>query len=155
MGGESVGRAGIIAMLRKISLVILVLVARAEALGRGQVFIGDRVVVVVEVARTDEEKARGLSGREALLPDHGMLFVYEAPTRPTIWMQGMRFSLDILWIKGGRVVDLVLGANPPSWGESPPVFVPRQEAEYVLEVPAGFADRLGVRLNDPVRILLE
>jgi uncharacterized membrane protein (UPF0127 family) len=134
---------------------VLVLVARAEALGRGQVLIGDRALVVVEVARTDEERARGLSGREALPPDHGMLFVYQVPTRPTIWMQGMRFPLDILWIKGGRVVDFVLGANPPSRGEPPPIFVPRQEAEYVLEVPAGFVERLGVKRNDPVRILLE
>ena len=142
-------------MLRKIVLVLFVLVARAEALGRGQVLIGDRAVVIVEVARTDEEKARGLSGREILPQGHGMLFVYEAPTRPTIWMQGMRFPLDILWIKGGRVVDFVMGANPPSRGELPLMFIPRQEAEYVLEVPAGFVERLGVSINDPVRILLE
>lgn len=134
---------------------MLLVVVRAEALGRGQVLIGDRAVVAVEVARTDEEKARGLSGREALPPDHGMLFVYEVPTRPTIWMRGMRFPLDILWISGGRVVDLVLGAGPPSKGEPPPIFVPRQEVEYVLEVPAGFIKRLGVTLNDPVRVLLE
>jgi uncharacterized membrane protein (UPF0127 family) len=140
---------------RYLPWVLLGVLAAAEAAGAGQVLIGDRVAVTVEVARTEAEKIRGLSGREGLAPAAGMLFVYDAPVRPVIWMQGMRFPLDILWIRDGRVVDLVREAEPPAPGEAPQVFAPREKAQYVLEVPAGFAERYGIARNDPVEIRLE
>lgn len=136
------------------SIVLAVLSGVAEAADGGQVRIGNRVAVQVEVARTEAEKVRGLRGRESLRPGTGMLFVYEDPVRPVIWMRGMRFSLDILWIRDGRVVDLVHGAKPPAPGETPQVFAPREEVQYVLEVPAGFAARHGIALNDSVKMNL-
>ena len=128
--------------------------AVAVAAGAGQVRIGDRVAVTVEVVRTEAEKIRGLSGRDGLAPGGGMLFVYEDPVRPLIWMRGMRFSLDILWIRDGRVVGLVQEAKPPAPGEAPQVFAPPEEVQYVLEVPAGFAQRYGIVSNAPVEIRL-
>lgn len=133
---------------------LCLLTAVAVAAGAGEVRIGDRVAVTVEVARTETEKIRGLSGRDGLAPNGGMLFVYEAPVRPLIWMQGMRFPLDILWIRDGRVVDLVQGAKPPGPGEAPQIFAPPEEIQYVLEVPAGFAQRYGIVPNAPVEIRL-
>ncbi len=136
-------------------MLACVLVAAAHAVGGGEVRIGDRAVVRVEVARTEAEKIQGLSGREGLAPARGMLFVYDTPVRPVMWMQGMRFPIDIVWIRDGRVVDLVREAKPPSPGEAPQVFAPREEAQYVLEVPAGFSRRYGIAPNDPVEIRLE
>ena len=43
----------------------------------------------------------------------------EAPARPIIWMRGMRFPLDILWIRDVRVVDLVAGTTPARDGFAP------------------------------------
>lgn len=140
---------------RSLWIVLCLLVAVVEVAEAGQVRIGNRAVVVVEVARTEAEKVRGLSGRDGLPPGRGMLFVYETPVRPVIWMRGMRFPLDILWIQDGRVMDLVRGAVPPDPGEPPELFAPPQKVQYVLEVPAGFADRYGVVPNDPVQIDLE
>lgn len=138
-----------------LAMVLGVLATAALAAGRGEVRIGERVAVKVEVARTEAEKSRGLSGRDGLTPTGGMLFAYENPVRPVMWMYGMRFPIDILWIRDGRVVDLVHKAKPPGPGETPQVFAPREEAQYVLEVPAGFVKRYGISLNDPVEIQLE
>jgi uncharacterized protein len=135
-------------------LLLVLMPALGDAAGEARVLIGNRVAVVAEVARTEAEKVRGLSGREGLAPDRGMLFVYEAPVRPVIWMRGMHFPLDILWIREGRVVDLVRGARPPAPGEPPQEFEPREAIQYVLEVPGGFADRHGIVRNDPVEIRL-
>lgn len=135
-------------------LVCGTLVVAVQAAGGGEVRIGDRVAVTVEVARTEAEKIRGLSGRDSLAPAQGMLFIYEIPVRPVMWMQGMRFPIDILWIRDGRVVDLVREAKPPTPGEAPEVFAPREKAQYVLEVPAGFAERYGIARNDSVEIRL-
>jgi hypothetical protein len=121
----------------------------------GEVRIANRVTVKVEVAQTEAEKVQGLSDRDRLAPDRGMLFVYEAPLRPVIWMRGMRFPLDILWIRDGRVVDLVRKAKVPTPGEDPQRFVPREDAQYVLEVPAGFAERHGITVGDRAEIRLE
>ena len=137
------------------SILLCLLPVLAEAGGRGEVRIGNRVAVPVEVARTEAEKTRGLSGRDRLAPDRGMLFVYEAPIRPLIWMRGMRFPLDILWIRDGRVVDLVRGAKAPAPGEAPQEFAPREDAQYVLEVPAGFVERQGIAVGDRVEMRLE
>jgi len=136
-------------------ILLCLLPVLAEAGGRGEVRIGNRVAVPVEVARTEAEKTRGLSGRDRLAPDRGMLFVYEAPVRPLIWMRGMRFPLDILWIRDGRVVDLVRGAKAPTPGEAPQEFAPREDAQYVLEVPAGFVERQGIAVGDRVEMRLE
>jgi uncharacterized membrane protein (UPF0127 family) len=121
----------------------------------GEVRIGDRVTVRVEVARTEAEKVQGLSDRDRLAPNRGMLFVFEAPVRPRIWMRGMRFPLDILWIRDGRVIDLVRGAQAPAPGEAPQAFTPHEDVQYVLEVPAGFAKRHGITVGDRVEIRLE
>lgn len=136
-------------------LLCLLLVAVAEVAEAAQVRIGDRAVVTVEVAHTETEKVRGLSGRDGLAPGGGMLFVYQAPARPLIWMRGMRFPLDILWIRDGRVVDFVKGAKPPAPGDLPEIFSPPQAVQYVLEVPAGFVDRYGIALDDPVHVNLD
>jgi hypothetical protein len=121
----------------------------------GEVRIGDRVTVTVEVAQSEAEKVQGLSDRDRLAPNRGMLFVFEAPVRPRIWMRGMRFPLDILWIRDGRVVDLVREAKAPAPGEAPQTFTPREDVQYVLEVPAGFAKRHGITVGDRVEIRLE
>ncbi len=118
-------------------------------------WIGNRVAVTVEVARTESEKVRGLSGRDRLAPDRGMLLVFEEPARPLIWMRGMRFPLDILWIRDGRVVDLVRGAKAPAPDEAPQEFAPREDIQYVLEVTAGFVDRHGIAVGDQVETRLE
>ena len=40
--------------------------------------IGDKVYNV-EIARTEEEKMKGLQGKTSLASDEGMLFIYDEP----------------------------------------------------------------------------
>lgn len=111
--------------------------------------------IVAEVADTDEKKRLGLGGRDGLAPDHGMLFPYPMPERYAFWMKGMRFDIDILWIRGDRVVSLSERAPHPQ-GPVPddaalPEFRPTEPADRVLEVEAGTVARLGWRAGDAVR----
>jgi uncharacterized membrane protein (UPF0127 family) len=67
----------------------------------------------VEVADTPAERGRGLSGREMLPENSGMLFVFDTPGRYGFWMYGMKFPLDIIWIDESlRVVYFVENAQP-------------------------------------------
>ncbi|MDZ4221625.1 MAG: DUF192 domain-containing protein, partial [Patescibacteria group bacterium] len=61
-------------------------------------------MVSVEVVRTSRDQSLGLSNRESLPQNAGMLFVYDDALVRDFWMRGMRFPLDVIWIAEGVVV---------------------------------------------------
>ncbi|MBI4390301.1 MAG: DUF192 domain-containing protein [candidate division NC10 bacterium] len=122
---------------------------------QGTVLLGGRVRVRVEVAVTEEEKARGLSGRAGLPPGTGMLFPYPAPGFRSMWMREMRFPLDFLWIRDGRVVDLFEEVPPPAPGETPRTVASPEPAQAILEVPAGFIRTHRLRRGDAAEVRLD
>jgi hypothetical protein len=104
--------------------------------------------LLIEVADTVEERTRGLSGREYLPQDSGMLFVFSEPNIPGFWMKDMNISLDMIWIDGNLVVkDITRNAVPDSY---PIVFTPHTKILYVLEVNAGVAEN--IKVGDKVSI---
>lgn len=108
----------------------------------------NETTVRVEIADSSAERTRGLSNRPSLEADKGMLFVWDAPGRYGIWMKDMQFPLDIIWIGANkRVVDITKNATPTSY---PQVFEPRESAQYILEVNAGFADQHSISTNTPI-----
>ena len=69
----------------------------------------------VEVARTTEEQTRGLTGREKLAPDRGMLFDLGTERQINMWMRNTSFSLDILFLgKNGKITSIVSSTTPYS-----------------------------------------
>lgn len=109
------------------------------------------VKVKVDLALTDTEKARGLSGRPNLAPDEGMLFVFSNVTRHPFWMKDMLISIDMIWIdESGVVVYIEHEAKPESY---PALFGSNIESKYVLEVSAGFAKAHNVQIGDKVNFL--
>lgn len=107
--------------------------------------------IPVELALTPAEQARGLSNRDALAPGTGMIFPYARPEIQAFWMAGMRFDIDIVWIRDGRIVHLE--SDVPHDVPGPlPVYRPSEPADLVLEVAAGTARRLGWRPGDAVQV---
>lgn len=113
-----------------------------------QISIGS-VKVRVEVVDEREEQIQGLSGRESLCPDCGMLFVFERAERRNFWMKDMRFALDMIFIRKGEVVEIVADISAPSSAVIPQV-QSREEADTVLEVNAGFAKSAKIKVGDKV-----
>ena len=100
----------------------------------------------VELAITPEERQRGLSNRESLPADAGMLFVYEEERVLSFWMRETLIPLDILFIdREGRIVDIQTMAPEPgvSTGDLT-TYRSAEPAMYALEVNAGVADELGL-----------
>ena len=121
-------------------------------LATGKLVIAGRVSLRVELARTQEQKVRGLSGRPNLKPGHGMVFVYDRPQPVSIWMKDMRFPLDIVWIRSARIVQIEKEAPPLS--PAAPARIYSATADLVLEVEAGFTDRHRIRVGDRVQVTL-
>ena len=93
-------------------------------------------VIRVELARTPEERARGLMFRDHLDPDTGMLFIFAEPEVHSFWMHNTLISLDMIHLGDDRTVVGVVASAPPRNDEPRSVGKP---ARYVLEVAAGEA----------------
>ena len=123
---------------------------RDAAYPRATVTIGDDTLRAL-VAASAAQKRLGLGQRDSLPEDQGMLFFYPEVGRPGFWMRGMRFDIDILWIRDDRLVDL--SRDLPHDVEPPlPTYRPRLPANVVLEVRAGTAAKRGWNVGDEVRI---
>ncbi len=110
-------------------------------------------IVVVEIVDTPETRAQGLSGRESLGENEGMLFVFDEFKIYSFWMKEMKFDLDFAWIMEGEVVGLAEQVLAPKVGESPVVVRPSQPIEMVLEVNSGFLNKKGVKIGDRVEFV--
>jgi uncharacterized protein len=104
----------------------------------------------VEVVDTVEERQKGLSGRDSLEDDSGMLFIFDEEDFYSFWMRDMNFSIDIVWISGdGHVVDMHQNVSPETY---PQTFSSKKPARYVLELPAHVVKRYKINLGDIVRL---
>lgn len=109
----------------------------------------------VEIADTKDKRTKGLGGRDNLATDSGMLFIFPKEDRYSFWMKGTKLPLDIIWIKGDNIVDILTNVKPPENGqkdETLPLFQPVVAIDKVLEVGAGSVDRLQIRVGDVVKI---
>jgi hypothetical protein len=99
--------------------------------------------ILVAIADTPAARSAGLSNREELRDIDGLLLKWDEPGRHPIWMAGMRFPLDLVWLdRDGRVLD-VLSNVPPCGMEPCPLYQPAETGESVavLELPAGAASK--------------
>lgn len=107
----------------------------------------------VDIARTPQEKSQGLSGRSWLREGSGMLFLYDQPLIPAFWMKDMLFSIDIVWIRGGKVIDVSENLpipRPRQERAELPTYAPREPITEVLEVPAGWVMRQNIKIGSAV-----
>ncbi len=105
--------------------------------------------IKVELAETVSQQTRGLGGREFLLPNHGMLFVYSDYQLPGFWMKGMLFPLDIIWLRDNKVVGWEKNIAVATTTNLQ-IYYPPEPVNYVLEVPAGLVDNLGLKVGSEV-----
>lgn len=109
--------------------------------------------LLVEIAASPLAQAKGLSGRESLADDAGMLFVHDELRLPTYWMKGMRYDLDLIWITRGvvREVTLEVPAEDAEVADRDLLrYSSSQPVDQVLEVRAGWVKRHGVKEGDGV-----
>jgi uncharacterized membrane protein (UPF0127 family) len=107
----------------------------------------------VELAETMSQQAKGLSYRDSLSENKGMLFDFGKDSNPGFWMMGMRFPLDIIWIKNNVVVGIEKNVPAPTSGtpqSALKLYYPPETIDKVLEINAGLSDKLGIKIGDMV-----
>lgn len=109
----------------------------------------------IEVADTKEKLERGLSGREKLAENEGMLFVMPQDSQPGFWMKEMKFSIDIIWINDNKVVEVSENLPVPNGENSSDnllKYYPKQPVDYVLEVNTGFVKENNIKPGIAIKL---
>lgn len=121
---------------------------------RASVFSGEEKIpakigeasIFLERAVTSEERELGLSYRESLREDSGLLFVFDALDFYGFWMKDMKFPIDIIWLDSNfKIVDIEEGVRPESY---PKVFTPKFKSLFVLEVNSGFVRENDIKIGE-------
>ena len=106
----------------------------------------------LEVANTDSAREKGLSERDGLAKNTGMLFVFDTPGDWRMWMVQMRFPIDIAWLdENKKIVHIKYNATP---AEYPEVYKADVPTKYVIEVPSGTFTSLNVQEGDSISFSL-
>ena len=104
-------------------------------------------VFLVEVAKTPEQRARGLMFRKQLSARRGMLFNFGRDQEIRMWMKDTLVPLDMIFIESdGRIRRIEQNAAPKSLR----VISSGGPARAVLEVKAGTARKFGISIGDRV-----
>lgn len=100
----------------------------------------------VELAKTDDQRQRGLMFRDSMASDHGMLFIHDSEEPQAYWMKNTKIPLDILYFDNGlRLVAQQRNVPPCTLGDQCPPYPSNAPARYVLELNAGQADTMNLK----------
>lgn len=101
----------------------------------------------IEVAKTMEEKERGLMFRKEVAANGGMIFIFGEAYTPYLWMRNTFVPLDMLFLdKDGYILYIKHSAKPHSLE---PIGT-GGEAWAVVELQGGISKKLGIRAGDRV-----
>lgn len=107
-------------------------------MNKTEIEIGDKKYNV-QIAKTEDEMAKGLQGVKELPDNEGMLFCFEKPEEQSFWMEDTLIPLDIIFInEDNEVIKVQQGA--PMSKEA----ITCKDVLYVLEVNAGS----GIKIED-------
>jgi uncharacterized membrane protein (UPF0127 family) len=140
---------GLYAALVAFVLLIGAAGAIAQSLDRLEIATGSGAHVFnVEVVNDDAGRERGLMYRRFMPQDRGMLFDFKKEAPVAFWMKNTYLPLDMIFIsRRGVVTNIVANAEPLSER-----LIPSGGPAYgVLEINAGIAGRIGLKVGDKVK----
>lgn len=109
---------------------------------------GEIVTLTAEIAKTEEEKAKGYMERENIPEGTGMLFVFKTDKILAFWMKDTPTPLSIAYIDSKGKIRDIFDMEPYSLTG----IYSSVSARYALEVPQGWFEKMGIRENDVVTI---
>ncbi|MCS6789336.1 MAG: DUF192 domain-containing protein, partial [Patescibacteria group bacterium] len=107
----------------------------------------------VEIAASPHKKALGLSKRDFLKENEGMLFLFDKPDNYGFWMKDMKFPIDILFINDTKIVDIKENCMPEPEKSifNLTIYRPNYPADKVLEIGGGLVKKYKIKIGDEIR----
>ena len=115
----------------------------------------DSTGLLVEIARTDEQRAFGLSRRPSLDPGSGMLFEFDSIQPPDngFWMWRTNIPLDIAYADTAGVIQRILAMEVCGVrAESCPTYPPGVPYWQALEANIGWFSANGIEVGDRLSV---
>lgn len=101
-----------------------------------------------EVARTPDEREKGLMFRKSLKDGEGMLFVFEADQRLAFWMKNTTIPLSVAYISSDGTIRQIEKLEPLSLEAKGS----ERSVRYALELPRGCFESAGAAVGDKLAI---
>ena len=124
----------------------------AQFLEKENIFIENKFnknkeLFLVELAKNEFEKKKGLQCKKYLSENEGMLFIWSAEDYRNFWMKNTYIPLDLIFINSNfKIVEVFFDALPLSIS----AIQSKKKAKYVLELNAGRFKTLGFNLGDRI-----
>jgi uncharacterized protein len=96
----------------------------------------------IEIADNEADRELGLMYRKSMADSLGMLFKFETSYEQNFWMKNTIISLDIIYIDENKQVVSIQKYAVPYSEKTLPSY---KNAQYVVEVNAGFCDKYGIK----------
>jgi hypothetical protein len=110
--------------------------------------IGDQYIVA-DMARTEAEREKGLTGRDSIGLNEGMYFLFDEPGFHSFWMKDMKFPIDLIWILDGKIVGFEENMQPDIGQKS---YLPPKPIDRALELHSGRIGLLKVMVGDEILV---
>ena len=133
-----------------VALLALFVLSACQASGPWVEVKGQRFYV--EIAADDQSRAMGLMFRDELPDDRGMLFLFRREAPRSFWMRNTRIPLDIIYLDQDLRVVSIAADVKPCRRDPCPSYPSRGAAQFVLELNAGKASRLGLLPGDVLTV---
>ena len=105
---------------------------------------GTTILISAEIAKTNEDRARGYMERIKIPEGTGMLFVFERDQVLSFWMKNTPTPLSIAYIDSkGKIRDIF--HMEPYCLDS---IISTVSVRYALEVPQGWFEKNGIKKGD-------
>jgi len=110
--------------------------------------------IIAEVVSKQADREKGLSGRDKIGVNEGMLFVFEKNDKYPFWMKGVKFPIDIVWILQDRIIGFEENVVPPEIDDPSylKIYRPPLAINKVLELRAGRVKLLRAELGQRVLV---
>jgi len=99
----------------------------------------------VELAVSAAQRETGLMGREFMLADRGMFFIFEEEGEYSFWMKNMKIPLDMVFMDKNLKILSVAKNLEPCRGDFCSLIKAEGKVLYVLEINAGAAEKAGIK----------
>lgn len=121
---------------------------RSSRLKIGTLSINDKKINI-EVASSGSDHYRGLSNRESLCQDCGMLFNFSDYDERIFVMRDMKFPLDIIFINNNKIINIASNLEPE--GSRPAhTYSSQDKVNRVLEVNSGYCKKNNIKVGDKI-----
>ena len=105
----------------------------------------DIIKLKLEIAEDSADIRKGLSNRDHLAKDNGMLFIFNKPKNLKFWMDNTRIPLDLFYLDKDLIIREIHHNLKPY---SEKIIESEHPYSFALEVNAGFADYHNIKPGD-------